>query len=84
MPTEKQVTDLKYYTIQLKATKERLNINTVFEGIEDIRESEEIDGLYHYFYGRFTTPEEAKTALQRPQFLKFGDAFVREISTLER
>jgi len=81
---EKQVVDQKYYTIQLKATKEKLNIKTVFEGFENIREFQEIDGLYHYFYGRFATPEEAKTVLQGPQFLKFGDAFVREVSTLDR
>jgi hypothetical protein len=82
MSNDKQIPDQKYYTIQLKATRERVNMKTVFEGIDGVRESEEIDGLYHYFYGRYTTPEEAKTVLQRPQLMKFGDAFVREISVL--
>jgi hypothetical protein len=47
--------------------------------LSDIRELKEIDGLYHYFYGKFTTYTEAKQAMQRPQIKAFEDAFVREV-----
>lgn len=76
---ESPVKEQKYYTIQLKATQTPLNIRNVFTGLSDIRELKEIDGLYHYFYGRFTTYAEAKIAMQRPQVKAFEDAFVREV-----
>lgn len=79
---ETPVKDQKYYTIQLKATQSQLNVKTVFAGLNDIRVFREIDGLFHYFYGRFTSYTEAKLAMQKPQVEKFPDAFVREIIVL--
>jgi hypothetical protein len=76
---EIQIPEKRYYTIQLKATQERLNVKTVFAGFSGIREVEEIDGLYHYFYGQYTSPEEAKKILQKIQLTRFKDAFVRKI-----
>ena len=75
---EKQIPEKRYYTIQLKATKTRVDIKSVFAGINGIREVEEIDG-YHYFYGQYTSQVEARSVLQRSLLTKFKDAFVREI-----
>ncbi|GEM_PF-192180 len=81
---ERPVRDQKYYTIQLKATQTSLNVRSVFAGLDDISVAKEIDGLYHYYYGRYTSYTEAKIAMQRPQVKQFSDAFVREIVVLVR
>ncbi len=75
---EKQIPEKRYYTIQLKATQTRIDIRSVFAGLNGVREVEEIDG-YHYLYGQYTSPEEARSVLQRTLLTKFKDAFVREI-----
>lgn len=79
---EKNVLSKQYYSIQLKATSVPLDINTTFRGLKGVRETKEIDGMYHYLYGTYSTAEEAKTAMKRNEFLDFSDAFVREISIL--
>jgi hypothetical protein len=79
---EKAVPSRKYYSIQLKATSIPVDINTTFAGLKGIRETKEIDGMYHYLYGRYTSADEAKTVMQRKQIMQFKDAFVREISIL--
>lgn len=79
---EKAVPSQKYYSIQLKATTAPVDINTTFKGLKGIRETKEIDGKYHYFYGRYTSAEEAKAVMKRNQFIEFKDAFVREISII--
>lgn len=79
---EKSVPSQKYYSIQLKASNVPVEINKTFAGLKGVRETKEIDGMYHYLYGRYTSADEAKTAIQRKQFIEFTDAFVREISIL--
>lgn len=79
---ERPVESRKYFSIQLKATKTPVDINLTFPGLTGIRETKEIDGMYHYLYGRYSTSEEAKTVLQRNQFRMFSDAFVKEIGIL--
>jgi tetratricopeptide (TPR) repeat protein len=79
---EKAVPSQKYYSIQLKATSIPVDINSTFPGLKGVREAKEIDGMYHYLYGRYTSADEANTVLQRKQIMEFGDAFVREISVL--
>jgi hypothetical protein len=74
----------KYYSIQLKATTIRVNIRTTFPGLTGISEREEIDGMYHYLYGQYTSAAEAEEAMKRPEISKFEDAFVREINVLIR
>jgi len=59
-----------------------VDIKTTFPGLSGVRETKEVDGMYHYLYGRYTSSAEASTALQRPQLMLFKDAFVREISIL--
>ena len=80
--SENNVFSKIYYSIQLKATSVPLDIDTTFRGLKGVRETQEIDGMYHYLYGTYSTAEEAKTAMKRNEFLDFSDAFVREISIL--
>jgi hypothetical protein len=82
MSGEKAVPSQKYFTIQLKATKERVDIKTTFPGLTGVRETEEIDGMYHYLYGSYTSAAEANTVMSRKQMKGFNDAFVREIIIL--
>ncbi len=79
---EKTVQSQKYFAIQLKATKVPVDIQTTFPGLSGVKETKEVDGMYHYLFGRYTSSVEAITALQRPQLMVFKDAFVREISIL--
>lgn len=81
---ENPVPSYKYYSIQLKATKSRVDMNITFKGLKDVRETEEIDGMYHYLYGNYTSAAEANTVLKRKEFSEFDDAFVREINVLIR
>jgi hypothetical protein len=81
---EKPVTSKKYYVIQLKALRTPVDINIVFSGLKGVRETEEIDGMYHYLYGWYTSAAEANTAMKRKQIMEFKDAFVREIRVLNK
>jgi hypothetical protein len=82
MTNEKSVPSQKYYSIQLKATSTRVDMTTVFAGLKGIRETKEIDGMYHYLYGQYTSLAEANTVMQRKQIMEFKDAFIREINVL--
>ena len=83
IPGDKPVTSRKYFTIQLKCTKTPLNINNEFPKFKGIRETKEIDGLYHYLFGRYETYSEAKTILNNiTKEDGFKDAFVREINVM--
>jgi hypothetical protein len=82
MTGEKPVPSQKYYTIQLKATSAPVDIKTTFAGLKGVRETQEIDGMYHYLYGRYTSTNEANTVMKRKQIMEFKDAFVREINVL--
>jgi hypothetical protein len=82
MTGEKAVPSQKYYSIQLKATNVPVDINTTFAGLKGVREAKEIDGMYHYLYGRYTSTTEANTVMKRKQITEFKDAFVREIMVL--
>jgi len=79
---EKAVPSQKYFTIQLKATNAPVDIKTTFPGLKGVTETEEIDGKYHYLYGRYTSAAEANTVMNRKQIKEFKDAFVREIDVL--
>jgi hypothetical protein len=81
---EKPVTSQKYYVIQLKALKMPADMNIVFAGLKGVRETKEIDGMYHYLYGWYTSAAEANTAMKRKQIMEFKDAFVREIQMLNK
>ena len=82
MTGEKPVPSRKYYSIQLKATSTPVDMKTTFAGLKGVRETQEIDGMYHYLYGQYTSEAEAKSVIQRKQIMEFKDAFIREISIL--
>jgi hypothetical protein len=84
MSGEKPVTSQVYYSIQLKATSRPIDMKIVFAGLSGVRETKEVDGMYHYLYGRYTSSTEAYTAMKRKQIMEFSDAFVREIRVLKR
>ncbi|HSL85598.1 MAG TPA: hypothetical protein VK861_01540 [Bacteroidales bacterium] len=85
IPGDRPVRDQVYYTVQLKATKQRLDMRSLFRSYQGVRETEEIDGLYHYLYGKFDTFEEAARVLKDViRDKEFEDAFVREIKVLVR
>jgi tetratricopeptide (TPR) repeat protein len=84
MSGEKPVTSHIYYSIQLKATRIPVDMNIVFAGLNGVRETKEVDGMYHYLYGRYTSATEAYTVMKRKQIMEFSDAFVREIQVLNR
>lgn len=79
---EKDVPSRKSWSIQLKATSVPVDIDATFPGLKGVRETKEIDGMYHYLYGSYSTAEEAKTIMKRIEIMEFSDAFVREISIL--
>ncbi len=81
---EKPVPSQKYYAIQLKALSVRIDRNNVFPGLKGVRETKEIDGMYHYLYGWYTSAAEANSAMKRKQIMEFKDAFVREIRVLDK
>lgn len=79
---EKDVPSRKSWSIQLKATTVPVDIAATFPGLKGVRETKEVDGMYHYLYGSYSTSEEAKTVMKRSEIMEFSDAFVREISIL--
>lgn len=79
---EKSVPTKIYYTIQLKATTSPANISQTFPGLKGVTEAKEIDGMYHYLYGRYTSHAEASMVMKRKQIREFSDAFIREISII--
>jgi outer membrane protein OmpA-like peptidoglycan-associated protein len=72
----------KVFTIQLKATRNRLNISSVFPGYQGIKEVLADDGFYKYVYGEFSTITKAREILISVK-KDFDDAFIREINVLD-
>lgn len=68
----------KVYTVQLKATRNPLNISRIFPGYEGVREIRMGDGFYRYIHGEYNSILEAREALARIRN-DFDDAFIREI-----
>jgi outer membrane protein OmpA-like peptidoglycan-associated protein/tetratricopeptide (TPR) repeat protein len=69
------------YTIQLMATKEKLNMNK-FKGIDGVKEIASDDGLYRYISGQYSSFSKAKAALSAIQGSGFKDAFIRELNSV--
>ena len=67
------------YTLQLMSTRNRLNINLVFAGLEGVIEFRADDGLYKYFYGEYETLSKAREALLLIKKSGYEDAFIRQI-----
>ncbi len=71
--------DIKIYTIQIKATKRPMNIS-LFKGIKGVREIVFNDGYYRYVCGEYTSRSEAKAALSNLKKSGYKDAFIRELN----
>lgn len=72
-------TNIRGYTVQVKATKNPLNVRSVFVGLEGIIEMKADDGFYKYFYGEYKTLSKAKEALLFIKKSGYEDAFIRQI-----
>ncbi len=68
----------RVYTVQLKATRNKLDIASVFPGIEGVREVKAEDGYYKYTIGEYESVTAARNALG-PFKEMFDDAFIRVI-----
>ena len=74
--------DQNIYTIQLKATRNPLNINKIFAGLNPVNEIKASDGFYKYYYGEYETASKAREILVSVKKLGFEDAFIRNLYLL--
>lgn len=74
--------DQKVYTIQVKATRNPLNIDKIFSGLEGVNEIKASDGFYKYYYGEYKALSKAKEALINIKRLGYEDAFIRDLYLL--
>lgn len=82
-PKNSQVTANVFYTIQLNAAKERLNMNK-YKSINGVREIKSSDGYYRYIYGDYSSISKAKPDLELIHNSGFRDAFIKELKISER
>jgi outer membrane protein OmpA-like peptidoglycan-associated protein len=71
----------KTYTIQIKAARSPVNMNTLKE-IHGIKELLGEDGFYRYITGEYSTLAGAKDALKTIRASGYKDAFIRELNLL--
>jgi hypothetical protein len=64
------------YTIQFLALQKPKSIKT-FEELSEVMVYRGKDGMYRYCVGKYSTPEEALTNIERIKSLGYSDAFVR-------
>ncbi|MCX6255511.1 MAG: hypothetical protein NTV31_13660, partial [Bacteroidia bacterium] len=77
----RQITDKIVYTIQLKASRQPLNME-MFKGTDGVREIVSADGYYRYICGEYKSFTNAKVALDRFHESGFKEAFIREFNLL--
>ncbi len=61
--TQPQALTRMVYSIQLKATRNPIDIDRIFPGYEGVREIVADDGFYKYVWGEFRSVADAKDAL---------------------
>ena len=81
MPIVSGTSGSKIYTIQVKASRNSLNMR-LFRDIGDIREIYSEDGYYRYVTGEYSQLAKAKEALAQIKDAGFSDAFIRELNLL--
>ena len=69
-------------TIQVKATRNALNIKKIFKGLDGVKEVRASDGFYKYYYGEYTSVIKAREALASVKKIGFEDAFIRNLYLL--
>jgi outer membrane protein OmpA-like peptidoglycan-associated protein len=77
-PADQTLPARKIFTIQMKATKGRIDIQEVFPGYEGVVETYSEDGFYKYTYGEFTSISKALEVLVDVK-KDYDDAFIREV-----
>jgi len=70
------------YSIQLKATRNPIDVDRIFPGYEGVREIVADDGFYKYVWGEFRSVAQAKDALVEVK-KDFDDAFIRQINAVQ-
>ena len=75
---DKPVSTRTVFTIQLKATKNPIDIRKVFPGYEGVKEIINDDGFYKYVFGEFNSIAKAREAIVDVK-KDYADAFIREI-----
>jgi hypothetical protein len=73
----------KIYTIQLAASKKRLNMNQ-FKMIEGVKELFSDDGYYRYVYGEYSSVIEARAGLGSVKDSGFKEAYVKVLPSSVR
>ncbi|MCU0461996.1 MAG: OmpA family protein [Bacteroidales bacterium] len=81
MPVVSGARSGKIYTIQVKASRNALNMR-LFRDFKDIREIYSEDGYYRYVTGEYTQLSQAKEAIKPIMDAGFSDAFIRELNLL--
>jgi outer membrane protein OmpA-like peptidoglycan-associated protein len=75
------IEDKETFTIQLKATRNPINISVIFSEIEGVNEIKTSDGFYKYYYGKYESITKAREALAGIRKM-YGDAFVKNLYLL--
>jgi outer membrane protein OmpA-like peptidoglycan-associated protein/tetratricopeptide (TPR) repeat protein len=85
-PEEKKTTlskiDQAVVTIQVKATRNPININKIFSGLDGVNEIKASDGFYKYYYGAYKNINTARENLANIKKMGFEDAFIRNLYQL--
>lgn len=82
VPVVRNTNTRRIFTIQLMATKGKLDSDRMFKGYKGVKEIVLGDGLYRYIYNEFTSIIKAKEALSSAK-KDFSDAFIREMALPE-
>ncbi len=77
VPVVKNISTRRVFSIQLMATKGKIDIDRMFKGYKGVREFVGDDGLFRYLYGEYPSISKAKDALSSVR-KDFSDAFIRE------
>lgn len=81
VPIVRQAATGIMYTIQVSASKKKLDLNK-FKEVAGVKEISSPDGYFRYFTGEYSSFREAKSALPEIQNKGFKNAFIRDISSL--
>jgi outer membrane protein OmpA-like peptidoglycan-associated protein/tetratricopeptide (TPR) repeat protein len=77
----RRIGEIKIYTIQMRASKTSLDINSFKMG-DKVKEIKGSDGYFRYVYGEFEGFSKAKTALENIHKSGLKDSFIKEYSLL--
>lgn len=76
------VVDQSIFTIQLKATKNPINVLKIFSELKGVNEIKSADGFFKYYYGEYESAAKAREALSLIKKSGYEDAFVRNLYLL--